>query len=316
VYPTPSGLGATWYFLNGTNYYPEYRVLESFKRAPTTSFRSACIATLLLTIIWLLRIFLYSRSEKQGGLLRCLRLCALCLLRGIDSCIGFVNRYGLIYCATFGVPFREGCRRWTELSFHEFVDLILRGSVIEQAAIYNFVLFVVGATLLGFRTATGAISQEKELARKLAAVGTLILTIAIFTIFQQPIRSISNTLFVCFAEAPNRLKSSAEELYDRLAEPYGTVLAEAATKDQIPTPSFHSLSAAAARQTCHNFFKKRLTVLKEFVPRHSKSPLYKVPRSLTARSSSISRSCIIPPKFALHKVNQTSPSTPHPQQIP
>jgi hypothetical protein len=168
----------------------------------------------------LLRIFLYSRSEKQGGLLTCLRLCALCLLRGIDSCIGFVNRYGPSYCATFGVRFREGCRRWTELSLHEFVDLILTGSVIEQAVIHPFVLFVFSATLFGFRTATGAISGEKELAGKSAAVGTLILTVAIFAVFQQPIRSISDALLVCLAEAPSRPRRSCITIWRNPTEPF------------------------------------------------------------------------------------------------
>lgn len=231
AYLTASGLGATWYFLNGTDCYPESPVLGSLKRASTTSFGSACIAGLLLAIVWLLRIFVLAPSKKQGCFITCLKVIAICLLRCIDNCIGFVTRYGLIYCATFGVPFREGCRRWTELSTRKFADLIMRGLVIGHALIYNFVLFVVGATILGFGIARGAVTDASDLTGQLAAVGTLVLTIAIFSIFQQPIRAISDTLLVCFAEDPDRLKSSAEELYDRLASRYGKAVAEAAARD-------------------------------------------------------------------------------------
>jgi hypothetical protein len=86
----------------------------------------------------------------------------------------------------------------------------------------NFVVFLVGTTLL----ALGISDVNRDYERLGLPLVTLLFTLCIFSVLEKPIRAYCDTILVCFAEAPEQLKSSARELYDLLAEFYGTALAK------------------------------------------------------------------------------------------
>jgi hypothetical protein len=222
VYMTAAGLGASWYFLNDTNCLPAHPVWDSFKRAVTTSFGSAALIAFIIAVIKTLRYLVEIRPsrEREHRGIELLRVCALCILDVLEVIFGYVSRYALIYCATFGVPFREGCRRWAELSVNRFADLLMSGSVIGMALLYNFVVFVVGTGLLGLGIG-GLVGYGLA-----TCIGTILVMVAIFAVLVQPITAVSDTLLVCFGEAPERLRSSAAQLYDYLVEHYGNAIAE------------------------------------------------------------------------------------------
>jgi hypothetical protein len=120
------------------------------------------------------------------------------------------------------VPFGEGCRRWAELTCRKFGEVLIGGCCIGRAITMNFLVCTVGAALLVFGiTRDGA-----------ASGATAAFTLAIFILMEKPIRAYSDTILVCFVEAPEMLKSSASELYSLLADYYGKATAERATKGQ------------------------------------------------------------------------------------
>ena len=225
VYMTCCGLGATWYFLNDTEYFPKHPVWESFKRASTTSLGSAAIAGFLLAIIQTLKALAQSGNGNSNGkgaaALAILKCIAMCILACLESCIKWINRYALIYCAIYGVPFTEGCRRWTELSCKKFCNVLVSGCVINNCLTYNFLLFTVGAAILGYGLGCWLVKDETNVCEIITCVVTAALTLAIFAVLEEPIRSISDTLLVCFCEAPQHLESSASDLYRTLADYYG-----------------------------------------------------------------------------------------------
>jgi hypothetical protein len=57
-------------------------------------------------------------------------------------------------------------------------------------------------------------------------VVTAMVTLALFILLEQPLLSLSDTILVCFVEAPERLRSSAHEMYELLVDAYGSQLGE------------------------------------------------------------------------------------------
>jgi len=226
IYMTSAGVASTWYFLTNSAYYPESPVWASFKRAFTTSFGSASVAGFLLAAVKTLQYIVeQARKETKNLLCAVLACIALCLLAILKTFVEFMNRYALIYCATFGVPFFEGCRRWLELSCKKFVGLIANSLLVDGMINYHIIVFSVLSVVLGVLLGM-IIDSGNALLIAVVAILSLVFCIAIISVLQMPITTMCDALYVCFAENPERLKSSAYELYESLAESYSNNLRE------------------------------------------------------------------------------------------
>jgi len=238
VYMTISGVSSTWYFLNDTEFMPSSPTIQSFKRAATTSFGSAAEASFILAVIQLCQAIV--KVDLSGSCdnpyIACIYLCIRCILLCILNCLyhifGFINRYALIYCATFGVPYREGVRRFGELNSGKFIDVILSGTVLGDVLTISNVGFTVLGALVGF--GVGYILRKDGVMYKIwCCVFSLLFTFAIFEVFQGPIQVSFDTLLICFAENPERLKTTAFELSEELREAYSSGLEQKMPKDGI-----------------------------------------------------------------------------------
>jgi hypothetical protein len=231
AYITISGLAATWYFLNDTEYMPASPVWMSLKRAMTTSFGSAALGAFLLAVVHILQMLadMESGSGAAGVAVNLIRCCALCCLAIIECFVRLVTRYALIYCATFGLSFIEGCERWLELTTTRFIELLVGGLCITTAVSYNMLIFAIGSALLGF--GFGALADPSENSKNIfgpypifSAIFAALFSYAIFSVLAEPVIVLSDTLLVCFVERPDRLQSSASELAENLTAWYTTEL--------------------------------------------------------------------------------------------
>ena len=224
-YLVGAGVAATWYFLADTEYMPRYPVFESFKRAMTTSFGSAAAAGALMTVIRFIRYIISSCQDNADNAFCACFLCFLqCILACIESFIAWMNKYGLIYCAIFGVPYTEGCRRYTELSCKKFCDVIMRSSIISTAISYNLLFFVIGAGIFGY--ALGYFLYDDVLAEIYICSFTIVFAMMIFEVIANPINVIPDTILVCFVEDPSRLMTTAYELYEIIEKQYKQTIDE------------------------------------------------------------------------------------------
>jgi hypothetical protein len=230
LYLTIAGLAASWYFLNNTDDFPDSPVLSSLKRAVTTSFGSASLAGFLLAVVSTLEAIIKSDSRGNDGAAALVKCVALCILAIIRCIVEFATRYALIYCATFGIPFVKGCKRWVELECKRFVDILIGGCIVSTIISFYELLFTVGAALaglgLGYAVGKNVDDVNEWGMAALVAVISALLTFAVFEMFSNPMVVMTDTLFVCFAEAPDRLKSSANDLYERLVKYYGKNLSK------------------------------------------------------------------------------------------
>ena len=224
-YLVGAGVAATWYFLAETEYMPRYPVLESFKRAMTTSFGSAAAAGALMTAIKFIRYLVSScQSNTDNAILACLLCILQCILGCIEAFISWMNKYGLIYCAIFGVPYTEGCRRYIELSCKKFCDVIMRSSIISIAIAFNLLIFVIGSGILGF--AVGYWLYDELISEIYICCFTIVFAMMIFEVISNPIDVIPDTIMICFVEDPSRLMTTAHEMYEIIEKQYKEGLEE------------------------------------------------------------------------------------------
>ena len=228
VYISIAGVASTWYFLNGTEYMPKNPILLSFKRSVTTSFGSCCEASIILAIIKTLETLVsIDLSHGNNGIVALIYLCikciVLCILRLLYRIFGILNRYALIYCATFGVPYAEGCRRFLELKTGLFLDVIISSNILDIVLTVMMIFFAVLGAVLGY-FAGYLISNNGIIYRVIACICSCLLSIALFEIFQGPLIVSCDTLLICFAESPQHLQTTATDLYEALRDSYGEKL--------------------------------------------------------------------------------------------
>jgi hypothetical protein len=238
AYTAVAGTAATWYFLAGTEWMPDHPAGEALKRSFTKSFGSCSFAAFILAMIALMEHIL-DMDVSGGGALACvfllLKCIAMCVLAILKCLVKWVNRYGLIYCATFGVPYIEGCRRWIELCCKRYAEVLVSGVIIEFALSFNSMVFVIGSALCGFGIGyamspdssdpyAGVSDWQRIMYGIFGLLFALLFTYAIFVILSEPIITMCDTLMLCFMECPGQMLSTAKDLADRFNKHYNTEL--------------------------------------------------------------------------------------------
>lgn len=240
IYMTGAGVAASWYFLHNTDYYPSSPTWSSFKRSITTSFGSCCYAGFILAVIEAMRVMIklivnltnerrnnteVERDDDRAGQICSDILCtlfsciALCILDLLESVVSWITRYSLIYCAMYGIPYKEGCRRWTELEFTRFVNVLIDGCVIKDAFSYNSIVFTIFSGLISFPLSL-IFFKVGSLQNIMIVLLSVIFTIVGLAFLNNPVITMSDTLLVCFSESPDTLKDNNFELYSVLSNAY------------------------------------------------------------------------------------------------
>lgn len=240
IYMTGSGVAASWYFLHDTDYYPPSPTWSSFKRSITTSFGSCCYAGFILAVIEAMRVLInliinltnerrnnteIDRDDDRTGqictqvffaIFNCIALCILDLL---EAFVSWITRYALIYCSIYGIPYKEGCRRWAELEFTRFVNVLIDGCVIKDAFSYNSIVFVVISGLISFPLSL-LFFKVGSVQNIMIVVLSVVFTFVGLVFLNNPVITMSDTLLVCFSESPDTLKDKNFELYSVLCRAY------------------------------------------------------------------------------------------------
>lgn len=222
VYMTIAGFAGTWYFLDGTPYYPSSPVWQSFKRASTTSFGSASAAGFLLALVTFVRM-MAENTDSESSTGSVLRAIGLCLLRLLEAIVAAINKYGLIYCALFGVPYSEGSKRFVTLKSSKLCDTLIRSCCISSAVKYNMFTYSIVSGFFGYFVGylafKGVEDADMNDTLKYSLAGAaFIFTLILFAISTPILATISDTLLVCYLEAPERLKHLASDIHDVFQE--------------------------------------------------------------------------------------------------
>lgn len=178
---------------------------HSFVRATTDSFGSICFASLLIAVIEALRSM--ARSNRRGGILTCMVRCLLYFLAGF---VEIFNRWTLVYVGLYGYSFMEAgtnvvnlfkSRGWTAIVSDCMIASVIRMANLTVGIITGLVtglsFYCMEPDEIGF-----------EFGFWIGLIVGLIISGNVFGV----LLSASETVFVCFAEAPTELEENHPEL--------------------------------------------------------------------------------------------------------
>ncbi|AIN96619.1 plasma-membrane choline transporter, putative [Leishmania panamensis] len=204
VHVTVCGVVATWYFA-GEGRIPSFPVWCAFQRATTTSFGSVCLGSLITAIASFIRFLIDTARSSNDGDSFC--MCIMSSLVGcIEDLVRYFNLYAFVHVAVYGCSYvdaaKETWRLVKQCAFSAIFNDSLTGQVIG-------ILTFMSALLVAFLT---------WLVTWNAGAVTLMffMSLAVSSIFYNPVSSCVTTLFVCFAEVPVGLQLSFPELYAAL----------------------------------------------------------------------------------------------------
>jgi hypothetical protein len=195
---------------------PKHPILFSLFHTLTTGFGPVAMAGFLEAISEALEWLKEKGEELTCGLgavcFCCVCCCCKCLVAMIDFIIGSINRFSLIYCAMFGVRASEGVKRWEDVSARKVVDMIVNSTIIDQTfRFYSYIACAAGASIGGLIGNAIWEKSDAKFAFLFAFSGTCAGS-GLFLI-GNPLKVISDTLFVGFAEAPQRMETGARSVY-------------------------------------------------------------------------------------------------------
>lgn len=225
LYFTIVGTAGSIYFLEGTDLMPESPVKDAFKRASFKSFGSSAFASFIVAVLKTLRMLADSNSDQRNGTIQILCCLFKCLIMCIEMIFGYLVRFGLIYCALYGIPFIHGCKRFVELEFKKFIGVLMSSCVIDKASSANAFGFSLISAIIGLLLSFIFYGNDLFFLI-LTPILAFLVTYAFIGILSAPVDSISDTLFICYGECPQRLHDFAEDLDVQFQAVYGDQLTE------------------------------------------------------------------------------------------
>lgn len=219
LHMTCAGVLGRWYF----NQEVEQAVSKSFGQACTSYFGTICFGSLLIAIIQTMKTMLEqakSQGEQSGnGAAAIGAMIAICLLDCIESLVRLFNTFAFIVTAIYSLPFCDAGKK--------VIDIWARGNC-EVLCSYNFASIVCFlGNLFGAVLVAGACAIAAAL---LGLNGGYIFTVAIMALLgsfcilmvvSRIVESGCDTLFLCYAEEPRKLRDTTPELASIFSEHAG-----------------------------------------------------------------------------------------------
>ena len=232
LYMTTAGVVANDIFFKGTSQENKYPVLSSFKRAMTYTFGTAAFAGVILAVIKVLHFLVESLNPKNRKkrnsdddknqnleiLLDILYCCLKSLLNIIESNYRYMTRNALIYCAVFGLPYQQACRRWINKGFQVRIDQYYKETMINYTIIViQFFIILLSVFVIAVLTfIIGEFSHLdfndiKEIILKIIPI-VIVFTLIINKFMMESLTIISDTIMLIYFEEPKRVEKNFPNL--------------------------------------------------------------------------------------------------------
>merc|ERR1712232_175154 len=185
-------------------------VISSLKRATTFSFGSICFGSLLVAIVQALRTLRdMTRDDEDYKILNCI---IDCILVCIESMIEYLNKWAYVYVGLYGYSYLEAGRNVITLFKHRGWTTIITDDLVDNALFMVSFSLGLATGLVGLIfTYMGKYSFEALGSSNDGMVGFIIgflVGFVISSILMSVIASATNTVIVCYAEAPNEFQQN------------------------------------------------------------------------------------------------------------
>eukprot|EP01102_Stenamoeba_stenopodia_P019852 TRINITY_DN7584_c0_g1_i5.p1 TRINITY_DN7584_c0_g1~~TRINITY_DN7584_c0_g1_i5.p1 ORF type:complete len:540 (+),score=85.69 TRINITY_DN7584_c0_g1_i5:136-1755(+) len=216
VHVTCAGTFATWYFL--AERMPSHPTWHAFRRSITTSFGSICLGAMLVAIVKTIRAFFAMlRGSDDYGFLA---LLVDCILSAIDGLVQYFNRYAYVQVAVYGKTFCQSAKAtWNLFKLHGFEAIINDDFTGEVLSLGVLIGGVASALIGGIFGAVFTGIHQSQLPSIIFAC--FFIGIVLVLTMMEIIDSGVATIFVCFVEQPDRLRTVDPDYYQKFRESYG-----------------------------------------------------------------------------------------------
>lgn len=241
VHVTTAGTVGTWWFapIEASGCCSQ-GVRQSYVRSLTTSFGSICLGSLIVALIQAIREMVRSARDSDDGMLACVADCLLGCIgtfdfggnrvfpssfphrlllasKSTESLVEYFNRWAFVYCGLYGFSFMEAGknvmqlfrnRGWTAIIADTMIDTVLFMVSLGVGLLIGLVAIVVAAVVGSGDGTTMAISF---------LIGCMVgyaITATLFSI----VSSATNTVIVCYAEAPAEFQANHPELSNKMRD--------------------------------------------------------------------------------------------------
>jgi hypothetical protein len=214
TYSVCAGVATAWYFLNGSEYEIKQPFLRAFKNSIGPNFGTCALAGFIESITKVIEFLNEQKNLSPSNIVKCcIAVCCCCILCTLRCLLNVFSKFSLIYCAMFGVPAKEGARRWLRTKKITLVKQVIRSTIITTTFdFYRKCGSVIGSSV-GALIAVFYFAKDSPHVVFMATMGAFFAFAGVFMI-SQPIIVLADTLFIGFGEAPHRLKTGAKEVYD------------------------------------------------------------------------------------------------------
>lgn len=211
LHVTTAGTVGTWWFSpQECSSCCNSAVTSSFVRATTFSFGSICFGSLLVAIVQALRQLNHmTRDQDDCQILNCI---IDCILSCVQSIIEYLNKWAYVYVGLYGYSYLEAGRNVITLFEHRGWTTIITDDLVDNALL--MVSFGIGLAtgLVGLIVAYFDKNAFQALGySNVGMVGFIIgflVGFIISSILMSVIGSATNTVIVCYAEAPNEFQTN------------------------------------------------------------------------------------------------------------
>ena len=214
TYNICAGVAASWYFLHGSEYEIPHPILYSTKNAIGPNFGPCSLAGILESVS---KVFEFLEEQGKASpcccCMACFKCCCNCMLCMFKCIVGAITKYSLIYCAMFGVPAKEGVKRWAKTKKIKMVKQVVNSTIITTTFdFYKLCASVVGTSVASLIAQALYDNGSPEMIF-MSTMGAFF-ALSGMSLISQPIIVLSDTLFIGFGEAPQRLETGAKPIYD------------------------------------------------------------------------------------------------------
>ena len=228
AYTVVSGVACCWYFLNETEFLPKNPFWVSFIHMIGPTFGPISLAGALQALADTIDNFCDSSSANP--LFCCIKCCCMCFKCLISFILKKICRFALIYCGMFGVEAKEAVKRWAKQKSKKMVKQCVVSTIIQATFnTYSWIAGTLGGALCSYVAYKkyGEGSSEYVFATTMGALFAK----SIIIMWSEPIMTMSDSLFVGFGEAPQRLETGAHEIMELFDEKSKKLFQEEIDKD-------------------------------------------------------------------------------------
>jgi hypothetical protein len=210
------GVVARWYF----NQQTDTAAQTATNHACTYYFGSICFGSLLIAIVQTLKAMAESardNADEEGNTVGViLAYIAICLLGCLESIAKCFNTFAFALISIYGLPFVEAGKEVFDLMERAGISAVVNYSMVGMVSTFGT---LAGAVLVGGMNALSAWRLGLAAGYILGAgfLGFLV-GLSVMSVVGRLLEAGTTTLFVCYAEEPDKLQSSRKELYDAFNE--------------------------------------------------------------------------------------------------